>query len=261
MENNMLEKISDAINKKIASDKTISSDQLDAYLQQIFEYIRCADSVTLPYSFCLLRDKLFKKWEYGAIEKLDAKASFLLGALWSGAILSELAEAERLKRPNLEALAKQNLKYYKILKVIQARPGIMHKELAKISELSTSELSQWMTKIQFENLFSFSRAGREKYYYIEKKGEDIIPEMERLHSAESKDLNDGETIQEPNEVVSISSMIKFKPTHLISFENLINENSDFKLENLQNFNLGKEEEKWTMKKEFYEIMTSNCEDF
>jgi|GEM_PF-1165453 len=261
MEEQTMARLCDILNKKIESDQIISEEQINIYLQQIFEYICHSDSKELPHSFYLLRQTLFKKWEYGTISHLSSTSVFILGALWGGALLSELADKERTKQPKLEILAKQNMKYLKIFDAINKQPGIKHKDLADISGMTTSELSQWMAKRQNENYFSFSRIGREKYYYIEKKGEEILQEMER----QSEDL----CIK--NLYTDMLKTKCFVPAHKHSKYMLGMENSDninrlkknewistitneTDLETLTSQYLEEETDKWNMKKQLLNLI-------
>lgn len=218
MEETTLTTLCDILNKKILSHKNISEDQIAAYLRQIFEYVRCTVPTKLPYSFYLLRQNMFKMWEYGSTKDISSETAFLFGALWGGAMLSEMVEKEIEEQPRLEAMAKQNLKHLNCFIAISRTPGIKHKDLAVLSNMTTSELSQWMSRIQHENYFSFSRVGREKYYYIEKKGEEILKEMKRQQACSAESINTKITASEIRSVI-----IKYTQTSqgAIDNENLI----------------------------------------
>lgn len=273
MEKNILNTLCDIINNKILSGKKLSDDQIMVYLKQIFEYVRHTDPTELPRSFYLLRQTMFKMWEYGDTKKFSPEVAFMYGAVWGGAMLSELAEKEIKEQPRLEAMAKQNLKYLNCFEAIYKHPGIKHKDLAAISSMTTSELSQWMARIQHEGYFSFSRVGREKYYYVEKKGEEILKEMERQQmccSEATNNMNDSNAIRTVirNHLKTSNQIMNNENVNVSISRELFNDyNKDFlsafsKSTNKSFIEIGEEvPDKWELKEKYPKNQRMICSNY
>lgn len=79
---------------------------------------------------------------------------------------------------------------YNIFQVIDENPGIMQKLLAKKVNKSATTLSHFMNKKEVQQYFDFYTMGREKYYYLSRRGKQLYEKMQLLHKEDNQAINE-----------------------------------------------------------------------
>lgn len=170
-------RLCEIINNRITENRNISDEQLHEYLSAVYKII-CSNGL-FPTQFALLRKKFVQKWNCGQLYTQNTMMPFMMGAVFSGVVFSILAQEERERLPKLEDAAQSSAVYFDLMNLVHQNPGIKHSVLAKQLGKSPSHLSQLMDKKPLKEYFSSTRLGREKYYYIEQYGEEVLAEIKR----------------------------------------------------------------------------------
>lgn len=133
-------------------------------------------------------DLLKRMRQYKDFDGLSAEDVFSLGGIWGSIRVSELYFERRNYLVETDRLCEVHRRNYRFFKEIHTNPGICHKDLAAKVRQSPSQLSQFVSRLTRDDLISCSRVGREKHYYLRKRGEQIykVLEKERKHSAVQK---------------------------------------------------------------------------
>ncbi|MDW7656410.1 MAG: hypothetical protein SCM11_04460 [Bacillota bacterium] len=185
---NILNNVCQAILKRLQNQQSVREEQVHLLMEEIGKRIEQADFKHFPDAYHQLQHYLQRNLQYGRTEALSSDDAVTFGALWA---ICSLAEAT-VKRHGEDHLLSEAAQLYKkhlsFFRIMQKNPGIKHGDLAKQCNKSPSELSQLVARLQWERYFSFSKAGREKYYYLEKRGEDLLNEMEKKASTDYTNL-------------------------------------------------------------------------
>lgn len=118
--------------------------------------------------------------------KMSPKMAYSVGALWSAFLMLEHSRKEENEQEKMEELEKKfsSKKYYDLFRILKDNPNIRHKDLAKKSKFGISALSQFMAKTKYDQLYSCLYVGREKYYRIESRGEELFKYLEGKYGHE-----------------------------------------------------------------------------
>lgn len=174
-----------AILKKLQSQQSVREDQVHILMEEIGKRIEQSDLNHFPEAYHQLQQYLQRNLQYGRIETLSSEDAVNFGALWATCCLAEAVIKRHKEEHLLGEAAQLYRKHLSLFRNMQKKPGIKHGDLAKQCNKSPSELSQLVAKLQWKQYFSFSKVGREKYYYLEKRGEDLLNEMENNASTMS----------------------------------------------------------------------------
>lgn len=177
MNTNRLEHVCEAVLKRLKENRSIRDEQIRLLIDEISLRIEDANCDHLPDAWHQLQQHLQKIWQYGLADQLPAEDAVNVGALWAVCHMAETVRNRPKERLTLSEAAVRHSKHLLFFQTIQQNPGIRHGVLAKRCQKSASELSQLVTRLQWDRYFSFSKAGREKYYYLEPKGTELLREM------------------------------------------------------------------------------------
>lgn len=177
MEETKLERISNVILERIKAKKRLEEEQVHAFLETMAESAAAEDS-QLPPDYRKLSDRLQKIWQYRSFGDLAHAQIFLYGSIWGGIKLLEKKRGKVSDRERQEELAKYYAGKEWFFHAIDTRPGIRHKELAQIGDVSPSALSQFAAGASKERLISCRRMGREKHYYLMDDGKAVYKKMQ-----------------------------------------------------------------------------------
>jgi len=186
MNESTLENVCKAILKRLTNQQSIRDEQVRLLKNEISKRIENADLEELPESYHQLQQHLQRAWQYNKIDDLSAEDAITFGALYAICSMAETSRNRQKEDFLLDEAARQHRKHLLFFQTLQQNPGIKHGDLAKKCNKSPSELSQLVARLQWERYFSFSKAGREKYYYLEKRGEELLHEMKMNSTAVNK---------------------------------------------------------------------------
>lgn len=188
MDINIIERLSDRILKRLVEKKHVEERQMDLFLEQMLQLISSPIVEELPRSFCLLEQRVNKSQAYGEISFMEAEQAFIYGSLASAFQLFELQREQQNKQDSIEVLAKRYLNDRIIFQIVSKRPQIMHSQLSKLSGRTPSELSEFFNKVREERFFSCIRIGQEKYYYLERRGEEVLSKINERYYTEKESI-------------------------------------------------------------------------
>lgn len=133
-----------------------------------------------------LSEKLNETWQYRNFDGLSQEKIFLCGSLWG--MIQVLESGMRREKQDREV--KKLARFYKgkvwFLEAVSQNPGIRHKDLAGKGKQTPSQLSQFVAVAVRDDLVTYNRVGREKYYYLQKLGKQVYEEIIRQRSHEQK---------------------------------------------------------------------------
>lgn len=163
--------------KELKTQKYIDSDLysefIRLYANTLFHDFSLSTDVFTLCDYCQnYYNHHFSNYSMSRSETISA----LHSAFWLYFITSDLKK----EQSSTEELAtKLNSGHGKqILMLISSNPGIIHKKLAKESGITPSALSQFASKYQQYKLFSTIAAGREKAYFIESNGKQLLDKLD-----------------------------------------------------------------------------------
>lgn len=159
-------------NKYLLNGKEIPEDLLFEFSQDTIKIIQNKAAGDIPPEFWNFQHyvEMFwrgRKYEQGRNPALVYQMGQLLA--YTG-MLRDVAD-ENEKVLSIEEYAGRWEDKYLVYKGIHDEPGINHKRLAAVSDLSVSSLSQFAAKTKWDGYFICRTAGREKYYYLTEEGE------------------------------------------------------------------------------------------
>lgn len=177
MEGTKLERICNVILERMKAKKRIEEEQVQAFWETMAEATE-EENLQTPQNYRQLSDRLHKMWQYRSFSDLAQAQIFLYGSLWGGMKLLEKKRSKMSDRERREKMAKYYAGKEWFFRAIDTQPGIRHKELAQIGDVSPSALSQFAVRASKERLISCRRMGREKYYYLMDDGKAVYKKMQ-----------------------------------------------------------------------------------
>lgn len=165
---------------KWKNGKQIRTDRLFIFLEGVVDLMRQTENETPPQEYKKLSRALDEMYQYREYEQLTAEEAFVMGSIWSGIKTEELYRARAAQQVSMNKLVRKYENYRWFLRAIYNNPGIKHKDLAAKGKRSTSELSQLTTRLREDGLFTYDRAGREKYYYLQERGVQVYDELKKV---------------------------------------------------------------------------------
>lgn len=129
-------------------------------------------------------EELNEMWQYRDFGSLSVEEVFLCGSLWGGIKMAELNRKRLRQQSTIKELSRAYANKLWFFEAISYEPGIRHKDLAQKGGQSTSQLSQFVAGVVKEGLITYNRIGREKYYYLQKRGELVYAELKKQHDLE-----------------------------------------------------------------------------
>lgn len=181
------EHVCDNLTKRLQAKKSIEEEQVSVFLDSVTEKLTAVEEPKGKASgYQALSDLVNKMWHYGDFGKATRLQVFLYGSIWAGIRMIERKRKNASRKTKLEELISYYTDKEWLLKTICDNPGIRHKDLAESGGKSVSQLSQMVSRASKDELISYHRLGREKYYFLMDSGETVYKEIaerrrKRLH--------------------------------------------------------------------------------
>lgn len=214
----MLQKIrniSGLLLKRRISHTKIGEEQVQILLDSLAELCESRDDIRSEASeYAELTVMVDEMWHYRDVHALSAEEAFLYGGIWGAARLEHLMHKKDAEKASMAQLVhdfqdkKKEESSFRLLELIDQNPGIKHKDLAEQLGISPSMLSQIAAKLEPERLFMAQRSGREKYYFLQTRGKELIRRLRPVED-EMELLGGGIVINASNDdhsSVKIASM-------------------------------------------------------
>lgn len=184
--------------KDISSCVSLTEDRVQLFIDELAS----AESQmlgTMEEEFTNLCSAVGEVWQYREWEKMSPEQAFLYGSLW-GSIKSFECRHQKSKETDQMKLLVPKFKDKRwLFRAIKSQPGILHKELAAKGRLSPSRLSQIMDDKDMDDLISYRLSGREKYYFLKPRGEELLLKLK------SRDGNVLGSYTEPYKAISMDN--------------------------------------------------------
>lgn len=233
MKRTRLQNISKVILDSIKGKKNIQEEQVSIFLDGIVDYEQGADERTIPTECQDLEHWIEETWQYRDLSAFSQESTFLLGGLWGAFAMKRIQKRRKKDEFCIEQLVTKYRDYYWFFSAIANNPGIMHKQLAARGGKTSSELSQFVARVYKEDLFSYNRVGREKYYFLQEKGEEVYRRMkESKHVVTKKREFLVKKLEENNDNYDFDLGIRFEIVRRASemqMKNIVFDNNDFKM--------------------------------
>ncbi len=162
----------------------LEEEQAHIFFDGILDVIMDGEKVPIS-DYRQISARVEKKWQYRELEDLSLGEAFLYGSLWGGIKIEDLYEDRVRQQESMEKLVSVYAPKQWLFRAIYYNPGIRHKDLAKKGNQSPSQLSQLMTSVEREGLITYNRVGREKYYYLQKRGDQLYKLLKERQASEA----------------------------------------------------------------------------
>lgn len=166
--------------------RRVNEEQADIFYEGILDQMDSQEKET-SQEYQELTRKLHEMWHYKDFEKMSAEEKFLCGGLWGGMKVLELSVRRRDQQQAVSELVQAYGRKTWFFEAIANHPGIRHKDLAERGKQSPSQLSQFISKAVKEGVVTYNRVGREKYYFLGKRGELVYEEIKRKQDSMNKE--------------------------------------------------------------------------
>lgn len=180
-----MQKLVKCIYDCVMSAKEIPEDLLYEFSQTTIKIVQSGNVQELPEKFEDLQNYVEMFWRGKKYEREKNPARiFQLGQLLSYFNLIRDAADDQKNRKLMEDYIRRWNRKFRIFWGMHDQPGIMHKKLAAFSGISPSELSQFITKTMWDGYYTYRITGREKYYYLTPRGEELFALFQKKREKE-----------------------------------------------------------------------------
>lgn len=175
MENIKVNNISKGILKRIKTERSIADEHIYALWDGIVEVLEQGDSHDISGEAVQLLERMDDTWMYQKFQSLSASENFLYGSIWGS--MNILSRFIKKKKEQYECQAL--IQKYKdetsclFLNAILKKPGIKNSALAQICCVTPSRITQMTQSAIEDGLITSQKFGREKYFYLQTKGNDV----------------------------------------------------------------------------------------
>lgn len=187
MMKSVLESICKNIYNRLMEKKHIDEELIDNFFNEIAGETLESKNNKNEDSFRILKRCVYETWQYGDIDKMSCDQAFLLGGIWGGIKIKDAQYTYALRQDSMDIMVRKYTKNVWLFKTIYDNPGIIHKELAAKGKQSPAQLSQFVSRVCEEGLITYNRIGREKFYYLQKRGEELLNEINKQTKAHDED--------------------------------------------------------------------------
>lgn len=161
----------------LISHTRITEDQIFRFMEELaMEEPRALSE--MPPDYRKLSFSMGEIWQYQEWKMLPAQQAFLYGSLWGGCKAFESRYQQKLAADQMKTLVPKYKNKEWVFRAIKSQPGILHKELADKGKISPSRLSQIMDDKDIDSLISYRLSGREKYYFLKPRGEELLESLQ-----------------------------------------------------------------------------------
>lgn len=175
---NLIEKIF----SYLLDEKSVPEDLIFELAQDTIRILQDGETDDLPQEFWNLQHYLNLFWHGRKYESItDNYRIYQMGQLLSYVNIIRDAVDNREKKESIEEYAQRYNNRFLVYKAINDKPGINHRDLAMASGISTSALSQFISKTKWDGYYTFRVVGREKYYYLTENGKRLYQLLEKRH--------------------------------------------------------------------------------
>lgn len=172
-----LDRIMVDISDRITSEKELTQEQIFYFMKKFIADSGSFFDEIKSKSYKTMRSLLNEMWQYREWKNMSSEQAFLYGQLYGCVKLCEYREQNRQETAWINSLVSK-FSDSKLFHIIKKYPGIRHKELAKAINVTPGRLSQIMDDEDMNELLSSRLMGREKYYFLGAKGEELLHELE-----------------------------------------------------------------------------------
>ncbi|HIW41122.1 MAG TPA: hypothetical protein H9743_03130 [Candidatus Mediterraneibacter vanvlietii] len=167
----------------ILDEEIIPEDLLFEFSQDTLQIVQHNNGTELTSQFWSFQNYIESFWRGEKYQHIsNSFFVYQMGQLLAYTNMIRDVADEEEKRVSIEDYARRWKNRYLVFKGMHDKRGITHKSLAEYSEMSTSALSQFISKTKWDGYYTYRVMGREKHYYLTKRGEklyDLLQEYQR----------------------------------------------------------------------------------
>lgn len=169
-----MKRIVKTIYNYVLEKKKIPEDFLYEFSQNIIKIVQSGNVQELPPEFEELQNYVEMYWRGRKYEREENPIRiYQLGQLLSYVnLIRDVIDSNKDKVSMTEYAVRWDNRFL-VFQGMYDKPGITHKQLARISKMSPSALSQFMDKTKWDGYYTYRIVGREKYYYLTPKGNEL----------------------------------------------------------------------------------------
>lgn len=169
-----MKRIVKSIYNYILEEKEIPEDFLYEFSQNIINIVQSENIQELPPEFEDLQNYVEMYWRGRKYKREENPVRiYQLGQLLSYVnLIRDVIDSNKDKVSMTEYAARWDNRFL-VFQGMYDKPGITHKHLARFSKMSPSSLSQFMDKTKWDGYYTYRIVGREKYYYLTPKGNEL----------------------------------------------------------------------------------------
>ncbi|MCM1538818.1 MAG: hypothetical protein NC254_10530 [bacterium] len=174
-----LENVCGILMEELASAGKITEDQVFSLMEELSAR-EPAELRTAGMNYKKMCSAIGEVWQYREWEKMQPDQAFLYGSLWGIVKFFECRYQEMMDADQMKVFVQKYKDKVWLLRAIKTQPGILHKELAQKGRIGSPRLSQIMNDDpDIKELVFFRTSGREKYYFLKPKGEELLDRLKK----------------------------------------------------------------------------------
>ena len=137
----------------------------------------------IPEKYAALAEEIDDYWRYDAAGDEDRERCLSYTRLYQITSMIRIFERERRHIRVLSDLAEKNQQHYELLKLVNNKPNITHKEICEKLSLTSSALSHRMTQLEGQGLIDSRRLGKNKFYSLSFSGMHLFRHLDETDKA------------------------------------------------------------------------------
>lgn len=190
----MIEKLVSKLIEYIQMEETVPDALIHQFTKELLITIRNNSSIEPSQSFYDLIDETDAYWRRVSKDQYPSEFVFNLGRVHSLTVILRELLFNYFNIPTTAELTELYKERHSLLTNLEKNPGIIHRDLASMSNLSESHLSQIMVKLQRDKLVYARKFARNKFYYLSKAGTQVLEKMAKMAEINPKKNNSDHAI-------------------------------------------------------------------
>jgi len=173
VEANTLHLLLDTIVTQCANGGTPVDSSLVMVVQEFDEWLMQDGLAGMPEQMFAMNGITEQYRRYLLPQDKDSRHSFAMGMLYSLSVIIQHETARSKEKEILEHDVNQVYSKKELFFFLEEHSGLGHTAWAKSVGMSASALTQYLGRNKCERYLSWQSEGRDKYYYLSKRGEEL----------------------------------------------------------------------------------------
>ena len=190
----------ETISEKVMNRKPVYEKMIMDFSLLIARLIHNSILFELPSSFEKMVEIVEGYWFYSAHQEEDSELSFSYVRIYQNISMLKVYASNNRRENSIQEASVRYRKHRRIIQVVHDNPGLTHKDLSTILNMSPSNLTQRIASLIDQGYIYANRTGKYIYYALSNKGLELFAYL--------SEKNDTEEVSQPWTKAHVKALLR-----------------------------------------------------